>query len=107
MNRRRNWPALVAVRRSAARRGVGRRQAARGGRTAARHAVALDGQARVDVLVDGKPFTAYIWPATLKKPTLYPIRAAAGSSSRAVSRPGPASAPIIRTTSASGSTTAT
>jgi len=30
-------------------------------------------QARIDVLVDGKPFTSYIWPGTLKKPTLYPI----------------------------------
>jgi hypothetical protein len=35
-------------------------------------------QARIDVLVDGKPFTSYIWPGTLKKPTLYPIRSAAG-----------------------------
>jgi hypothetical protein len=36
------------------------------------------GQPRVDVLVDGKPFTSYIWPGTLKKPTLYPIRSEAG-----------------------------
>jgi hypothetical protein len=35
-------------------------------------------QARVDVLVDGKPFTSYIWPGTLKKPTLYPIVSGAG-----------------------------
>jgi len=34
---------------------------------------------RVDVLVDGKPFTAYIYPTTLKKPTLYPLRAASGA----------------------------
>src|SRR2546421_6361244 len=35
---------------------------------------------RVDVLVDGKPFTAYIYPTstTLKKPTLYPLRTASG-----------------------------
>ncbi len=33
---------------------------------------------RVDVLIDGKPFTAYIYPDTLKKPVLYPIRSAAG-----------------------------
>ena len=33
---------------------------------------------RVDVLVDGKPFTAYIYPTTLKKPTLYPVRSASG-----------------------------
>ena len=34
---------------------------------------------RVDVLIDGKPFTSYIWPTTLKKPTLYPIRTARGT----------------------------
>jgi len=31
---------------------------------------------RVDVLVDGKPFTAYVWPDRLEKPVLYPIRTA-------------------------------
>src|SRR5437867_10664216 len=36
-------------------------------------------QRRVDVTVGGKPFTAYIWPATLKKPTLYPLRTASGA----------------------------
>jgi hypothetical protein len=34
---------------------------------------------RVEVTVDGKPFTAYIWPASLKKPVLYPVRTAAGT----------------------------
>jgi hypothetical protein len=34
---------------------------------------------RVDVLVDGQPFTSYIWPTTLKKPVLYPIRTAKGT----------------------------
>lgn len=38
---------------------------------------------RVDVLVDGKPFTSYIFPSTIKKPTLYPVRTASG---RAVTR---------------------
>ena len=33
---------------------------------------------RVDVAIDGAPFTAYVYPATLKKPVLYPIRSAAG-----------------------------
>ncbi len=33
---------------------------------------------RVDVLVDGKPFTSYIWPDTLKKPALHPIVTAEG-----------------------------
>src|SRR5438034_3772736 len=42
--------------------------------------VAHEDQRRVDVLVDGKPFTAYIYPTTttLKKPTLYPLRTASG-----------------------------
>ena len=34
---------------------------------------------RVDVTIDGKPFTSYIWPDTLKKPVLYPLRTAAGT----------------------------
>src|SRR3989475_9870011 len=38
-----------------------------------------DDQRRVDVTVDGKPFTAYIYPTTLKKPTLYPLRTASGT----------------------------
>lgn len=33
---------------------------------------------RVDVTIGGKPFTSYIWPETLKKPVLYPIRSAKG-----------------------------
>ena len=36
-------------------------------------------QRRVDVLVDGKPFTSYIYPTTLKKPALYPLRTASGT----------------------------
>jgi hypothetical protein len=34
---------------------------------------------RVDVTIDGHPFTSYIWPATLKKPTLFPLRSAKGT----------------------------
>src|SRR6266498_752763 len=34
---------------------------------------------RVDITIDGKPFTSYIYPTTLKKPTLYPLRAASGT----------------------------
>jgi hypothetical protein len=34
---------------------------------------------RVDVLVDGQPFTSYIWPERLAKPVLYPIRTAHGT----------------------------
>src|SRR5215467_9604225 len=33
---------------------------------------------RVDITIDGKPFTSYIWPTTLKKPVLYPILDADG-----------------------------
>ena len=32
-----------------------------------------------DVTYDGKPFTSYIWPTTLKKPVLYPLRTANGT----------------------------
>lgn len=35
--------------------------------------VANEAARRVDVTIDGKPFTSYIWPATLKKPVLYPL----------------------------------
>jgi hypothetical protein len=34
---------------------------------------------RVDVLVGGRPFTSYIYPASLKKPVLYPLRTATGT----------------------------
>ena len=42
--------------------------------------VAVDEAARrVDVTVDGQPFTSYVWPPSLKKPVLYPIRSAGGT----------------------------
>jgi hypothetical protein len=34
---------------------------------------------RVEVRVDGAPFTAYIWPERLTKPVLYPIRTSRGT----------------------------
>lgn len=34
---------------------------------------------RVDITIDGKPFTSYIWPSTIKKPVLYPLRTATGT----------------------------
>jgi hypothetical protein len=34
---------------------------------------------RVDITIDGNPFTSYIWPVTVKKPVLYPIRDAKGT----------------------------
>jgi methane monooxygenase PmoA-like len=33
---------------------------------------------RVDISIDGQPFTSYIYPQSLEKPVLYPIRSAAG-----------------------------
>ena len=41
--------------------------------------VANEAARRVDVFIDGQPFTAYIWPDTIKKPVLYPLRTAAGT----------------------------
>jgi len=38
-----------------------------------------EGAQRVDITIDGKPFTSYVWPSTLKKPVLYPIRTANGT----------------------------
>src|SRR5215212_471962 len=38
-----------------------------------------DAGRRVDVTIDGKPFTSYIYPTTLKKPTLFPLRTAKGT----------------------------
>src|SRR6266850_8616505 len=34
---------------------------------------------RVDVFVDGQPFTSYVWPEMLKTPALYPLRTAKGT----------------------------
>jgi hypothetical protein len=34
---------------------------------------------RVDITIDGAPFTSYIWPTTLKKPVLYPLIAPDGT----------------------------
>ena len=41
--------------------------------------VVKESDRRVDVLVGGQPFTSYIWPTTLKKPVLYPLRTSAGT----------------------------
>ncbi len=38
-----------------------------------------DQQRRVDVSIDGQPFTSYIWPSKLAKPILYPLRTAKGT----------------------------
>jgi len=36
-------------------------------------------QKRVDIMVDGKPFTSYIYPDGLMKPVLYPLRTTKGT----------------------------
>jgi hypothetical protein len=41
--------------------------------------VVKDADRRVDVSIDGQPFTSYVWPTSLKKPVLYPIRTSAGT----------------------------
>jgi hypothetical protein len=35
--------------------------------------IANEAQRRVDITIDGQPFTSYLWPTTLKKPVLYPL----------------------------------
>ena len=54
---------------------------AKGVAKSAAHGVVLktdEAQRRVDITIDGKPFTAFIWPTTLKKPVLYPLVDATG-----------------------------
>lgn len=38
-----------------------------------------DAERRVDILIDEKPFTSYIYPAQVKKPILFPLRTAKGT----------------------------
>lgn len=38
-----------------------------------------DARQRVDVFVDGKPFTSYVHPPSLRKPVLFPLRTAGGN----------------------------
>ena len=41
--------------------------------------LAVEAARRVDITIDGQPFTSYIWPANLSKPVLYPLRTAKGT----------------------------
>jgi hypothetical protein len=41
--------------------------------------VANEAARRVEVTVGGRPFTSYIWPDSIKKPVLYPLRTAKGT----------------------------
>jgi hypothetical protein len=49
-----------------------------GAQTGAVKVTPNEAERRVDITIDGKPFTSYIYPATLKKPTLWPIMTATG-----------------------------
>jgi len=40
---------------------------------------AIEPSRRVDISIDGQPFTSYIWPIKLAKPVLYPLRTAKGT----------------------------
>ena len=44
---------------------------------------------KVDVLIDSQPFTSYIYPTTLKKPVLFPLRTAEGELVTRAFPPGP------------------
>ena len=50
-----------------------------GGAPSGTEVIANERAKRVDVTIDGKPFTSYIYPDVLKKPVLYPIRTANGT----------------------------
>jgi hypothetical protein len=41
--------------------------------------VSRTAERRVDVTIDGKPFTSYLYPTTLPKQVLYPLRTASGT----------------------------
>jgi hypothetical protein len=41
--------------------------------------VPRESEHKVEVLVDDKPFTVYQWPASVKKPVLFPVRTAGGA----------------------------
>lgn len=40
--------------------------------------VSKEAENKVDILVDGELFTSYLYPSTIQKPVLYPIRSATG-----------------------------
>ncbi|MCU0449744.1 MAG: PmoA family protein [Bernardetiaceae bacterium] len=69
MQHRRTWGALVVGLASLAAPALGQRI----------KITDLPQQQKVEVSIDGQPFTAYVYPASLKKPVLYPLRAASGT----------------------------
>jgi len=65
---------------------------------------------RVDITIDGKPFTSYLWSTGQKKPVLFPLICAGWNRCHPrniLSRLVRASVSIILTTRESGSTTVT
>jgi Methane oxygenase PmoA len=38
-----------------------------------------EAERRVDIVIEGQPFTSYIWPERIAKPVLYPLRSAKGT----------------------------
>jgi hypothetical protein len=68
------WYRNIKIRRLPAASSKGTQGGARGIQV-----VANESGRRVDVTIDGKPFTSYIYPDTLKKPVLYPLRTASGT----------------------------
>jgi len=51
-----------------------------GARSSDRISLAVNEQERrVDISIDGQPFTSYIWPTKLAKPVLFPLRTAKGT----------------------------
>jgi hypothetical protein len=68
------WYRNIKVRRLPAAAGTSAQAGAKGVQV-----VANDSGRRVDVTIDGKPFTSYIYPESLKKPVLYPILTASGT----------------------------
>ena len=50
-------------------------QEAKGGVQIVRH----DAERRVDIVIDGRPFTSYVWPEVLTRPVLFPLRTERGT----------------------------
>ena len=55
--------------------GLSAQDAKGGGVQIVRH----DAERRIDVVIDGQPFTSYIWPEVLTKPVLFPLRTDRGT----------------------------
>lgn len=72
-------PALVVLGAAVATGTASLKSPARTNRESSVTVVRKDDARRVDVIVGGQPFTSYIYPATIKKPVLFPLRTARGT----------------------------